>query len=783
MNATAHPRPDELVAFAQGKLPPAECDAIEEHLFACPSCAGALERQPEDRLLRLARQSTADDGATVGHHASATAASPEREGIPVALARHDRYHVLRLLGQGGMGSVFRAEHRVMRRPVALKVIKRAYLDNAAAVERFRQEVRAAARLQHPNIVTAYDAEQAGDVHFLVMEYVEGQSLARILRERGPLPLATACDYARQAALGLQHAHERGMVHRDVKPDNLMLTPDGTVKVLDFGLAALTAEREGGGLTEESVFMGTPDYVAPEQAEDARQADARSDVYSLGCSLYHLLTGQVPYPAATSLLKVLAHREQPPPPLRRLRPDVPEALAAVLRRMLAKDPARRYATSGDVARALAPFAAGVTPRTGPSSQRVWLLAATLLGLFAAGGTVAGAVVFRIQRDRDEVVLETDDPEVEVVIKRGGDLVRIVDPKSKQTWELDTRKFRLGMADQPDGLKIDLPGKEPFLLRRGDKGVLTITRQPAEAARAQGKLEVLWRASWDANARVHSLGFSPDGRALVASRDYTAPGWTRTWDVETGAVRLNLKGSIAQYTPNGKYILACTLTSLRLHDAESGEVVRDFGTHASQIWSLYASRDGKRALTSTAGGTRHLWDVEAGKELRQWDTRTDPAYEFTADSKRVLVLPQGKQPTGFWDVAAEQWVPAPGLADVSGFFEASFLPDGEHVLVCTGQKLHLHDVATGKEVRQIDLGEDLGAGRGREGVVSGDGRRFLVGTTTGSIRAWDLATGAELGRVQTDLAPFQRYAFSPDGRHAAAGDDHGWVYVFRLPDAAK
>src|SRR5262249_49677820 len=136
---------------------------------------------------------------------------------PPELARHERYHVVRLLGAGGMGSVFEAEHRVMRRPVAVKVINRAYTASAAAVERFRREVHAAARLSHPNIVTAHDAENVGDLHFLVMEYVEGQSLARVLKERGPLPVAEACEYVRQAALGLQHAHERGMVHRDVKP--------------------------------------------------------------------------------------------------------------------------------------------------------------------------------------------------------------------------------------------------------------------------------------------------------------------------------------------------------------------------------------------------------------------------------------------------------------------------------------------------------------------------------------------------------------------------------------
>src|SRR5262249_9868440 len=370
MHAETHPRAEDLAAFAQGRLSLAESTTIEEHVLACEPCSRLLQEQPDDPLLLLVRQTAASDG-TVPPSGRETAVPPEESGLPVppgdlaetrppvpvlsaeadilaelpeGLRSHTRYHILRRLGEGGMGAVYQAEHRVMRRPVALKVIKPKYTANAAAVERFQREVRAAARLAHPNIVTAHDAEHVGETHFLVMEFVEGLSLMRLLRERGPLPVAEACDYVRQAALGLQHAHERGMVHRDIKPDNLMRTADGTVKVLDFGLAALTAERESNRvLTEDRVLTGTPDYMAPEQAEAAHPADIRADIYSLGCTLYHLLTGTVPYPARTALLKILAHREQPLPALRQARPEVPPELAAVVARMLAKKPEQRYQT--------------------------------------------------------------------------------------------------------------------------------------------------------------------------------------------------------------------------------------------------------------------------------------------------------------------------------------------------------------------------------------------------------------------------------------------------------
>jgi serine/threonine protein kinase len=289
-----------------------------------------------------------------------------------------------------MGTVYRARHRLMDRPVALKVIHARLVGQPGAVRHFRREIRAAARLAHPNIVAAYDADQAGDTHFFVMEYVEGTNLARLAEQEGRLPVALACDYVRQAALGLQHAFERGMTHGDVKPHNLMLTPAGVVKLLDMGLARFASEvappaaqagpaatrtpppgqgdddplgtaatqpaarrRAAGDAT--SLAPGTPDYMAPELVAGGPAGDIRADIYSLGCTLYRLLAGQVPFPGGTPAEKVRAHREQAPRPLAELRPEVPAGLEAVVARMLAKDPAQRYQTPGEAAQALAPFA--------------------------------------------------------------------------------------------------------------------------------------------------------------------------------------------------------------------------------------------------------------------------------------------------------------------------------------------------------------------------------------------------------------------------------------------
>jgi serine/threonine protein kinase len=302
------------------------------------------------------------------------------------------YVLQSLLGEGAMGKVFKAEHRRLKRPAALKVIRPEHLAAPGAVDQFHREAQAAARLDHPNIIRVYDANEADGVHFIAMEFIEGADLARVVKERGPLPVATACHYARQAALGLEHAHARGLIHRDVKPSNMLLDGDtGVVKLLDLGIARLDrsaptplqATATGAGTVmgvgaspathsmtataSNGAVIGTPDFVAPEQARDSRKVDARADVYSLGCTLYYLLTGLPPFRGDTPVDTLLRHMTEEAKPLEQLRTDLPPELGPVVRKLMARQVEDRYPTAAAAAAALAPFVGAATTALPPQSS--------------------------------------------------------------------------------------------------------------------------------------------------------------------------------------------------------------------------------------------------------------------------------------------------------------------------------------------------------------------------------------------------------------------------------
>jgi membrane fusion protein (multidrug efflux system) len=549
-----HPAANRLWAYAQGRLDELEMDEMEEHLSSCDSCCQWIRDQPDDSLVAKLRRRAAAAPVTekepaferlgefqvpssfvvspsvkVGFLEPATVAGlpaglPSIAGLPKALTDHPRYRIVAALGAGGMGAVYRAEHRLMDRPVALKVVRSELLDNPALVERFRREVKSAARLGiHPNIVAAYDAEQVGETHMLVMEFIEGTDLGRLVERRGQLPIGEACEYARQAAMGLQYAFEDGMVHRDIKPQNLMLTTRGQIKILDFGLARFASEvGSHAGVTAEGMVLGSADYIAPEQIEDPHSADIRADIYSLGCTLYFFLAGRPPFPNGSLIQKLIAHRERTAPALTDVRADVPAELAEIVARMMAKDPARRFPTPDDIARALAPYsdvqAAQTTaarldaPGTGdttvpsaapasfvstvgaqklagsaiisdPRPRRPWVWIAVTLALLPIAAVSSAMISYQllsIRTPTGELVIESEDSNIEVIVRQGGQQVTIVDPKTSNRIELNAGRYELQLFGGGPGLKLST---DTFTLKRGEKTVVTVRRQaPAPAAQS-------------------------------------------------------------------------------------------------------------------------------------------------------------------------------------------------------------------------------------------------------------------------------------------------------------
>jgi serine/threonine protein kinase/formylglycine-generating enzyme required for sulfatase activity len=446
---TPCPSQRQLEQFLDEQLGGAERAAVEAHVGQCPDCQLTLEnvvgrddtewlrgwrdagvsaaQQPDTDVLRRLEQVALSASRTVprvdassndtvpykspaqpvpaaGAVGDPSSDQPTRQAgsgeaeppIPLAGLRAGdtlgQYRIVEQVGAGGMGQVYKAVHLAMDRIVALKVIAPHLLEDARARARFQQEVRTAARLHHPNIVMAHDAAEARGLWFLVMEHVEGTTLSALVSGHGLPPVTLACEIIRQAALGLQHAHERHMVHRDIKPGNLMVAAQRSkgagvvveptragsalpgwpsvplVKILDFGVARLRPRGRDGeplaqpslGLTQEGCVVGTPEFMSPEQACDSRGVDIRSDIYSLGCTLYLLLTGRPPFSADTALETMVQHLRHLPRPVDELRPGLPPGLTSVVHRMLAKNAAERYQTPTEVAEALLPWTGEMAP---------------------------------------------------------------------------------------------------------------------------------------------------------------------------------------------------------------------------------------------------------------------------------------------------------------------------------------------------------------------------------------------------------------------------------------
>ena len=782
----AHPTRDELNAYLLGKASDAEIDTIDQHLAHCPSCCEAIKGLKDDAFVRLVQScdtideslvaptdsflrptpDATDATATpktrkrVAEGATATLAVVEENAIyldansPACLVHHPRYQIREIVGEGGMGKVYCAEHRKMKRPVALKIINSKLVKNQTAVERFHREVEAAARLDHPNIVTAYDADQVGEVHFLVMEYVRGTDLAKVVGERGPLPVREACDYVRQAALGLQHAQDHGMVHRDIKPQNLMRTQNGQVKILDFGLASLsgepsetatqglsesTQEDQQNKLTQTGSFMGTPDYMAPEQASDAHCADTRSDIYSLGCTLYYLLSGQVPYPGGSGVDKMHAHAKRQPQPINELRPDVPSEVVKVLQRMMQKHPADRYQSPSEVAKELEPYRQDTEKRSGARRfiRALIAIAAVFLLVLLAG-------VIYVTTDNGQLKIDCKVDDVQVVLSKGGKEFEVIDVVSgTKIRRLPSGDYKITIKGRTD-VKLS---KKGFTMTRWGRVIVTVTRKPT-------------------NPKTKA----PRIRLLLALREHTDSVLSVT------------------YSPKGRYIASASCDgTVKLWDTTTFKVIHTMHGHTDLVARVIFSPDGKLLATTGNDKTIRIWETSTGKQLRilNGDNGYGRALAFSPNGKwlafgsthyhehRTKRLPDVPRQILLMEVATGRTLTSLHGHDRS-ISHVEFSANGKRLLSSSyDQTVKVWDTNTGKLLHTL-RGHRHGVHRAR---YSPNNELIASSDTDGYVRIWNATTGKLLDNF-SNPANAQTLDFSPSGRHIAVGCHDGVIRIWDL-----
>jgi serine/threonine protein kinase len=682
------------------------------------------------------------------------------------------YRLLEPLGEGGMGQVFKALQQRLNRIVALKVIRQDLLSKDQEVlRRFQREARTAAQLSHPNVVIVYDADQVGDRHFIAMEYVEGTDLSRLVKHRGPLAVAQACDFIRQAALGLQHAHESGMVHRDIKPSNLfatLLKPKGAsgiyplpslagpppeaeqtvsggtpesvklcselatgavIKILDMGIARLAEPDDrtesNHSLTREGALMGTPDYIAPEQARNARAADIRSDLYSLGCTFYFLLTGQPPFPSGSMVEKLMMHQMEEPQPVEELRPDVPVEVRAVLHKLMAKHAEDRYQTPGELVDAL------TAPAAGGSS----LLIRLPRGDSAEASPTAS----------DQAGLGQTPP------------VAKLSPVSDERMAASVFGWMAAKEAEPT---LESEPALRIALLKGHRGwVTTLIFSPDRDTLASGGVDGavrLWSFSKSRpgdqvlsrahRGEVNSLAFAPDSQ-MLASGSGSLDGLISLWDLSAGkptrrAEIVGHRGSVEglAFAPDGKQLASGGADgTVRLWDL-AGPRPRERAVlrgHAASVRAVAFSPDGRAVASAGQDGTARLWN----------------AAKLWPKEQAVLQMPSGHART------------------------LAFAPDGQALaLGSIDQTVRLWDVSGPEPAERLVL-------KGHAGVVrlvvsSSEGNTLLSVDDRGLVILWDVASGTTIRIWQFPRTMLCSVTATIDGRYLASGNSDGSVGIFRL-----
>jgi serine/threonine-protein kinase len=684
------------------------------------------------------------------------------------------YVLLERVGEGGMGQVFKARHQKLGKIVALKVIRKEWLAQPEAVRRFQREMQAASKLAHPNIVHAFDADQIGDTHLIAMEFVEGVDLARLVKEKGPLPIPTACDFIRQAALGLQHAFERGMVHRDIKPSNLLLTraagqkregPWGTIKILDMGLARVprpddvdTSDSSSGTITHAGCVVGTPDYIAPEQARDSHRVDIRADLYSLGCSFYLMLTGQVPFPGGTGMEKLFKHQLDVPTPVTNLRPDLPPELAAVVDRLLAKAPEQRYQTPIEVTQAVEAF------------------------IVAPGSSAVQAL-----RPTRTTKQDPTEPEIQAV-----PMAAPVEPPRRRSkrWVAALALLLLGgvalavaklgpdhKADTSTATNADVASPARPLLDQLDGQIPPAERIPGLPPEVVAVLGEHRLRGWGFTTAVV---FSPDGSRLAIASQRSV----RIWDTSTGhqraALALNTShGMSLAFMPDGKTLATLTGNDMiRTWDIGSGKQLEP--RHSpSETTAVALAPDGRSAVFADKPGSAEprlrLWDLTENRQRVSLGPSGAGSFVTYAANGKCLVVGNRNLVAGvkselvLWDPGTGKELGRLPLPEKEPLVHAAVAGDGATVAFSTARRIEAWNVVRKEKLVGCE-GQNIAV---RLLLLSPDGQTLVTsahqftpeGGFKDQVRVWNTGTGQERPQPATQLSGVNLAAFAPDNQTVA------------------